>query len=122
MEHYFQSQKTLDLDRRKKIQGAPTAGKAATLGRARRSTRLRADWEDVKDNVMYIGCLAKFTQHPDLWAVLDGTGDALLVEHTKRDRYWGDGGDGSGRNQLGKTLMRVREEVRAAYALIEMVQ
>lgn len=35
-------------------------------------------------------------------------------QHTPRDRYWGDGGDGTGRNQLGKTLMRVREEIKAS--------
>jgi predicted NAD-dependent protein-ADP-ribosyltransferase YbiA (DUF1768 family) len=28
------------------------------------------------------------------------------------DRYWGDGGDGSGKNMLGKILMRVRDDLR----------
>jgi hypothetical protein len=28
------------------------------------------------------------------------------------DSYWGDGGDGSGKNMLGKILMRVRDELR----------
>jgi predicted NAD-dependent protein-ADP-ribosyltransferase YbiA (DUF1768 family) len=31
---------------------------------------------------------------------------------TENDSYWGDGGDGSGRNMLGQVLMRVREELR----------
>jgi len=44
---------------------------------------------------------AKFTQHEDLKAILLGSGDALLVEHTENDDYWGDGGDGSGKNRLG---------------------
>jgi N-glycosidase YbiA len=39
------------------------------------------------------------------------TGDALIVEHTTRDRYWDDGGDGSGANTLGRLLMRVRDEL-----------
>ena len=30
-----------------------------------------------------------------------GTGQKMLVEHTKNDRYWADGGDGSGKNMLG---------------------
>jgi ribA/ribD-fused uncharacterized protein len=47
-------------------------------------------------------------------AVLLGTGDAKLVEHTERDAYWGDGGDGSGQNRLGQILMQVRDELRAA--------
>jgi predicted NAD-dependent protein-ADP-ribosyltransferase YbiA (DUF1768 family) len=39
------------------------------------------------------------------------SGDARIVEHTARDRYWADGGDGSGRNMLGRLLMRVRGEL-----------
>jgi hypothetical protein len=35
-----------------------------------------------------------------------------LVEHTSNDSYWADGGDGSGRNMLGRLLLRVRDELR----------
>ena len=41
------------------------------------------------------------------------SGDAKLVEHTENDSYWGDGGDGSGRNMLGQILMQVRDELRS---------
>lgn len=61
---------------------------------------------------MYDACLAKFSQHPDLKQLLLDSGDAIIIEHTKNDNYWGDGGDGTGRNQLGKTLMRVRDTLR----------
>jgi len=37
------------------------------------------------------------------------TGDSTIVEHTKNDAYWGDGGDGTGKNRLGEILMLVRE-------------
>jgi hypothetical protein len=53
--------------------------------------------------------IAKFTQHEDLRALLLGTGDAPLIEHTANDDYWGDGGDGSGANRLGILLMKVRQ-------------
>jgi ribA/ribD-fused uncharacterized protein len=56
--------------------------------------------------------LAKFTQHPRLRELLLSTGDATLVEHTVNDRYWGDGGDGSGKNTLGQILLSVREQLR----------
>ena len=59
---------------------------------------------------------AKFTQHEELKATLLGTGDAILVEHTANDSYWGDGGDGSGKNRLGQLLMKLREELRTAEA------
>ena len=65
---------------------------------------------------MYKAVLAKFTQHENLKKQLLDTGDAQLVEHTKRDKYWADGGDGGdgsiGLNMLGKTLMRVRNELK----------
>ena len=68
------------------------------------------DLLSVKD--MRRALLAKFTQHDDLRAVLLGTGEADLVEHTASDAYWGDGGDGTGKNRLGHILMRVRAELR----------
>jgi ribA/ribD-fused uncharacterized protein len=45
---------------------------------------------------------AKFAQHSDLRRTLLWTGDATIVEHTARDHFWGDGGDGRGRNMLGR--------------------
>lgn len=41
------------------------------------------------------------------------SGDIVLMEHTSRDSYWADGGDGSGVNMLGKILMRVRSRLKA---------
>lgn len=62
---------------------------AARMGRSR-SKKLRADWGSVKDAVMLDAVRAKFDQHEDARATLLATGDALLVEHTENDRYWGD--------------------------------
>jgi len=111
-EHYFQAMKFPAGEHREAVRQAKTPMIAAQIGRDRKRP-LRRDWESVKDNVMYAGVLAKFTQHADLRAVLIGTGDAELVEHTANDAYWGDGGDGSGRNVLGRILMRVRSELAA---------
>ena len=55
---------------------------------------------------------AKFSQHDHLRQLLVSTGSSVLVEHTADDRYWGDGLDGSGLNQLGVLLMLVRDELR----------
>jgi ribA/ribD-fused uncharacterized protein len=111
-EHYFQAQKFAGTEREEEIRRARTPMEAANLGRSRRHP-MRRDWESVKEAVMYAALRAKFTQHDDLRAILLGTGDATLVEHTANDDYWGDGGDGSGRNRLGQLLMRLREELRA---------
>ncbi len=61
---------------------------------------------------MYEAVKAKFTQHTELQELLLNTHPAYLIEHTENDDYWGDGGDGSGKNKLGKVLVQVREELR----------
>ena len=79
---------------------------------------LRSDWEEVKDNTMYEVVKAKFEQNPDLKEKLLKTGDAYLIEGTMwHDNYWGDCQCEKckiikGKNQLGLTLMRVRDELR----------
>jgi ribA/ribD-fused uncharacterized protein len=82
------------------------------MGRSRERP-LRKDWEAVKDSIMHEAVLAKFTQHADERAILLATGGSTLVEHTEKDHYWGDGGDGSGKNRLGEILMKVRDELRS---------
>lgn len=76
---------------------------------------MRADWDVVRDNQMRLVCFQKFMQHPELVPLLLSTGSQILVEHTTRDNYWGDGGYydvnpqlSRGRNQLGRILMETR--------------
>ncbi|KAF9566193.1 hypothetical protein EC968_003846 [Mortierella alpina] len=112
-EHYFQAQKFVHVkgkDYVEQIRAADTPGGAAKMGR-NRSWPLRSDWEEVKDDIMRKCVLQKFLQYPDLAEVLLGTGDRYIVEHTKNDRYWADGGDGKGKNMLGIILMEVRDKI-----------
>ena len=111
-EHYFQAQKFAGEPDEEEIRKASKPSEAASMGRSRKRP-LRRDWESVKERVMLDALRAKFTQHEDLKAILLGTGDAVLVEHTANDSYWGDGGDGSGKNRLGYLLMQLRDELRA---------
>ncbi len=111
VEHYFQAHKFDDVAYRKRIRQARTPMAAAQLGRDR-SRKLRKDWESVKVSVMRAAVLAKFTQHPELRELLLATGDAKLVEHTDSDDFWGDGGDGRGKNMLGRILMEVRDSLK----------
>jgi ribA/ribD-fused uncharacterized protein len=110
-EHYFQAQKFPDTEHEEDIRLTESPMVAARMGR-NRERPLRKDWEVVKDEIMLEALRAKFTQHNDLREILLSTGNAVLVEHTTNDNYWGDGGDGSGRNMLGELLMKVREELR----------
>jgi len=110
-EHYFQAQKFAGTQHEERVRLAKSPMMAATLGR-NRNLPLRRDWEEVKEEVMLKALRAKFTQHPALCELLLRTRKAELVEHTVRDKYWGDGGDGRGKNRLGHLLMELRAELR----------
>ncbi|EPT0382498.1 NADAR family protein [Listeria monocytogenes] len=90
-EHYFQAQKFIDKKIIKKVINTKKPIDAAKLGR-NRDFPLRKGWESMKDEVMLKAIRAK------------------LEQHSENDHYWGDGGDGSGKNRLGKILMKVRDE------------
>jgi N-glycosidase YbiA len=112
-EHYFQAQKFEDEGQREAVRKARTPLLAARMGRDRKS-KLRRDWESARVAVMTEAVRAKFTQHDELRGILLSTGDAKIVEHTEHDDFWGDGGDGRGKNMLGQILMRIRSELREA--------
>ncbi len=116
-EHYFQAQKFAGTVHVEAVRQAKKPRDAAEMGRDR-SRPLRKDWEEVKDDVMRTAVRAKFTQYPELKEILLTTGDAELVEHTTNDSYWADGGDGSGKNMLGKILMEIRKELTDAEPVV----
>lgn len=106
-EHFFQAQKFLDYEIRRKIQQNPSPMEAAKIGRDR-SLPLRQDWETVKIDIMRQALQAKIIQHADVRETLLSTKSLPIIEHTKNDSYWADGGDGTGLNMLGKLLMEIR--------------
>jgi N-glycosidase YbiA len=111
VEHYFQASKFDDIILRKKIQQLDSPMKAAIEGR-NKSHSLRLDWEFIKEEIMKKALSAKFLQHPNLRVELLKTLDSVLIEDTINDNYWGNGGNGSGKNRLGILLMEVRREMR----------
>lgn len=111
VEHYFQASKFGDEATRIKIKEMDSPMKAANEGRNKKNL-IVSDWESIKDDIMHKGLLCKFCQHPKLRKMLILTGTKTLIEHTRNDRYWADGGDGSGKNMLGKLLMLVRNEIQ----------
>lgn len=100
----FQAQKCLDEDVRKRFIHLNASG-AKKMGR---SVQLREDWEDVKLQIMFQICMAKFLQNEELRKQLLATEDFILEEdNTWGDKFWGTV-NGAGENNLGKTLMIVR--------------
>ncbi len=108
-EHYFQAMKFLDGDTQELIRKLKTPAEAKRKGGSKRLP-LREDWETVKDDVMRKALKTKFTQHRDLKKKLLETYPNKLSESTKRDSYWADGGDGSGKNMLGVLLVELRDQ------------
>ena len=112
-EHFFQAMKSLKEDERKMIAAAPTPGKAKHLGRA---ITLRPDWEMVKYDIMLMGLRLKFCDK-ELREKLRKTGDEYLIEGNYwHDNIWGDCScerckNIRGRNELGRLLMQVRNEI-----------
>jgi ribA/ribD-fused uncharacterized protein len=107
VEHYFQAQKFEGTSYAEQIHRATTPKQAAQLGRSRKVS-LRADWEQVKDEIMLAAVQRKFETHEALRELLLATDGEEIVENAPHDYYWGGGADGSGLNKLGKTLMEVR--------------
>ena len=108
VEHVFQGFKTLDEEQMKKIMFASTPAQAKQMGK---TVKLRDNWQDIKNEIMYWAVKLKFQTHKDLRDKLIATGDAVLVEgNTWGDKYWGVC-DGEGKNMLGIILMQVRESV-----------
>lgn len=83
-----------------------TPGQSKRLGK---KLPLRADWEQIKDQIMYNILLIKFS-NPHLGDMLLDTKDEELIEgNTWGDTYWG-AVDGVGQNKLGKILMNIRNQ------------
>ena len=73
---------------------------------------------------MQRGLVAKFTQHEALKNLLLGTNDAILIESSPVDKFWGSGWrmdswkddwkmeNWEGKNKLGECIMIVREMIK----------
>ena len=111
VEHFYQAQKFDDAHHKEAIRCCATPMLAKNHAVELSKKHQRQNWEDKKEAVMLEGLRAKFSQHPDLAKRLRRSGERRLVEHTRNDAYWGDGGDGTGKNRLGHLLMQVRAEI-----------
>ncbi len=120
-EHYFQAMKFLDVKLQRKANEIVSPMEVAKFGRDR-SLPLRPDWEEVKDDIMRKAVLQKVFQNQFVFDTLISTRDLFIIEHTKNDSYWADGGDGTGNNMLGKILMEVRVLMKKALMNVEIVQ
>lgn len=111
-ENAYVAAKTTDRELRLEISTIEKPGDVKRFGR---KMTVRPDWEEVKIGLMDEIVRSKFGQNGDLALMLLDTGDAVLEEGNRwGDKFWGisPAGSGNGRNELGKILMKIREELK----------
>lgn len=121
-EQHFQYMKAVhndDLATARKILETEDPASCKYLGDSVKITDMKV-WQDASLEIMYAGCLAKFSQSSELKEFLVSTGDTVLLEASPSDTFWGIGlrlADENvfkpecwnGSNYLGKTLRKVRD-------------
>lgn len=90
VEHYYQAQKFEDIFFCEKIRKAATPKIAADLGK-QRNLSLKNNWEAIKVSIMTKAIEQKTEQHPDFKNLLLSTNNALLIENSPYDNFWGIG-------------------------------
>lgn len=104
----FQSAKTDDVNERLPFMNY--SGREAK--KEGRKVTLRSDWNNIRINVMYEICKAKFKDNYELRCKLSDTYPKQLIEgNTWGDTFWGCVSDGKGSNFLGRILMIIRDEI-----------
>lgn len=105
VEHAYHAMKTRDPEEARKIRESLSPQEAKRRGRR---VTMRADWNEIKVEVMRRLLQVKF-QDDTLRAQLNATAPAVLIEgNWWRDRFWGVY-EGVGENWLGRLLMEIRD-------------
>jgi ribA/ribD-fused uncharacterized protein len=90
--------------------------------------RSREDWDFVRVAIMKWCLKVKLVQHWTAFGeLLLSTSDKPIVEHSRKDRFWGavperEGETLSGSNVLGRLLMELRQRLRNDPAVLETVE
>ena len=75
-----------------------------------RKAKLRENWNEIKDNIMYEIVKNKFLQNEELKIKLKNIKEKIVEENYWNDTYWGVC-NGMGENKLGKILEKVKKEI-----------
>jgi len=107
-EHAYQAMKAVNTREFLAILNCETPSIAKNLGQLVEMDPL---WDKIKLDVMYKTNLAKYSQNSWLKNALIATdGQDLIEGNTWNDTFWGVC-NGYGENNLGKILMKIREEL-----------
>lgn len=124
VEHYYQAQKFagVETDTARQIyldiKNADSPEAAAKIGRGAQIEYpecVRANWEDVKVQVMRRALLVKLKSHDGprqlLLRTVCSDGRVRVIEDSPVDPVWGAGRDGTGKNLLGNLLDEIRRDL-----------
>jgi N-glycosidase YbiA len=110
-EHAYQAAKCTDNSGKEAIRKALSPLQAKILANETFRDARDTDWDNKKVNVMEQILRTKLAQHDEVRNTLERSGDEDIVEDSPVDYFWGEGKDGSGKNQLGKLWMKIRSEL-----------
>jgi N-glycosidase YbiA len=109
-EHAYQASKFLDSKIVSAISHARSPAEAKAIAHANRAN-YRPDWNDeLKLEIMYQICLAKYQQFTEVQNTLRMT-EARRITEKSLDAFWGSGKDDKGFDHLAKIWMRIRDNV-----------
>lgn len=108
-EHAYVAAKTDNQLQKLAISEIPSASDVKRFGR---QIKLKENWDSIKISIMKNIVEAKFDQNADLMKLLQETRPYELIEGNNwGDKFWGQSPLGTGRNELGKILMSVRDDI-----------
>jgi ribA/ribD-fused uncharacterized protein len=111
VEHAYHAAKFDDEKIKEEIRNAKSPLESYALGQKYKSVR-KANWDEIKVQTLHEIVKEKVLQHQEVRDALLATGDEEIVEVNPTDDFWGNGKDGNGQNQMGKILMKIREELK----------
>jgi ribA/ribD-fused uncharacterized protein len=107
-EHAYQFAKFVDIKVAEWAMDAPNPHLLAILAHGLFKWDVNPQWQKIKEYRMEQILILKFSDLILKKKLLD-TKDAMLIEDSKTDAFWGIGKNGKGRNELGKLLMKIRK-------------
>ena len=102
MEHAYQAAKFDNIEIYEKVKNAKSSFRAKVIAKEHEKEFQRDNWEEIRVSVMEKLMRQKILQHEDVREALLKTGEAVIVENSSVDYFWGCGSDGTGQNQVGK--------------------
>ena len=110
-EHAYQSGKFANEETREWVMKAHAPHLVAIVAHGLFKWDVVKSWSKMRFERMEKILFIKFSD-PELKKKLLNTNNAILIENSTMDNIWGTGPKGTGKNMLGKLLMKVRKEIQ----------